>query len=272
MPDPWGNTDQLTTAELDPMAARLEQRGAHPRFAAMLDDYLEAMRIDDAANVLDMGCGTGIAARAIAKRPGFTGKIVGIDLSPDFIARAIALAADEGVGDRIRFETGNTGSLALADASFDAIVAHTLLSHVDEPVALLAEARRLLQPGGTIAVFDVDWASLTHDTAAGGVAAILDNKPVGAFFAQPRAMRQLPQWAKKAGLAIVATRSHVVTEIGYGDYWISGAQGLSIQLASTGYVSAAQATAWREALVTASNAGEYFGSCNYYAVLLQPAD
>jgi 2-polyprenyl-3-methyl-5-hydroxy-6-metoxy-1,4-benzoquinol methylase len=268
--DPWGSTDALSAAELDPMAARLEQRGQQPRFAAMLDDYLGAMDIDRAASVLDMGCGTGVVARTIAKRPGFRGRIVGVDLSPDFIIRAGALAREEGVGDHVSFEAGDTAALGLADSSFDAIVAHTLLSHVEDPVGILREARRLLAPTGTMAVFDVDWAALTHDAADGSISDILDGKPVGMFFAQPRAMRQLPRWAREAALKVETVRGYVFCEVGRADYSMAGIVGLSGQLATTGYVSEAKAAAWLAALAQASEAGEYFGASNLYAYFLRP--
>lgn len=62
--------------------------------------------------------------------------------------------------------TLETRALKYADQSFDVVIAHTLLSHVDDPLVMLQEARRLLRPGGVVAVFDVDWASLTHDAAS----------------------------------------------------------------------------------------------------------
>src|SRR5688572_8839100 len=76
--DPFGHTDQLEPAMLDAIAARLENRGRHPAFTAMLKQYLDAMGIDAAASVLDLGCGTGLAAREIARRKGFRGHVTGI--------------------------------------------------------------------------------------------------------------------------------------------------------------------------------------------------
>jgi 2-polyprenyl-3-methyl-5-hydroxy-6-metoxy-1,4-benzoquinol methylase len=79
--DIFGMTDKLGDRMLDVMITRLEACGQHPIFRKMLQDYLEAMTIDSAQTVLDMGCGTGIVARTIADRAGFSGTIVGIDLS-----------------------------------------------------------------------------------------------------------------------------------------------------------------------------------------------
>jgi predicted TPR repeat methyltransferase len=69
--DLLGMTDKLEVPLLEVLVTRLEARGNHPFFAKMLQEYLDAMEIDSAGLVLDMGCGTGVAARQIARRAGF---------------------------------------------------------------------------------------------------------------------------------------------------------------------------------------------------------
>lgn len=71
--DPYGTTNQLDDTVLHAIVTRLEARGNHPFFARMLHEYLDAMQIETAYTVLDMGCGTGVVARTIARRPGFAG-------------------------------------------------------------------------------------------------------------------------------------------------------------------------------------------------------
>src|SRR4051812_32727572 len=107
--DVYRITDQLDDPSLDAIVTRLEARGKHPRFVAMMQQYVDAMRIDSAESVLDLGCGTGVAARAIARRPGFRGRVTGIDLSPHFVAVAQRLAAAESI-DRIDFRVGDSQS------------------------------------------------------------------------------------------------------------------------------------------------------------------
>src|SRR5215218_8718134 len=117
--DVYDVTDTLPEPILDVIVTRLEARGQHPAFQRMLHEYLDAMAIDQAATTLDLGCGTGVATRAIAARPGFGGTAVGIDLSPHLIAEAEQLAAAEGLGDRVHFRVGDTRSLDLDDGAFD---------------------------------------------------------------------------------------------------------------------------------------------------------
>ena len=101
--DVYRVTDKLDDLTLDVVVTRLEARGKHPRFIAMMGEYLDAMDIDSAKAVLDIGCGTGVAARAIAQRKGFAGHITGIDVSPYLVAAAKRLAEDEGAGGVIGF-------------------------------------------------------------------------------------------------------------------------------------------------------------------------
>lgn len=59
----------------------------------------------------------------------------------------------------IEFRVGDVHGLGFADASFDAVIAHTLLSHVTDPLAVLKEAARLVQLEGPVVIFDGDYAS-----------------------------------------------------------------------------------------------------------------
>ena len=122
--DPYGRTDQLDESLLEVLAARLEARAEHPYFDRMLTEYLDAMDIDQAKAVLDMGSGTGVASRAVARRPSFTGSVIGIDLSPYLTAVATRLAAEEAVAG-VEFRVGDSASVDLASEEFDAVIAHT---------------------------------------------------------------------------------------------------------------------------------------------------
>jgi ubiquinone/menaquinone biosynthesis C-methylase UbiE len=126
--DPYRVTDQLNDAVLDVIATRLEARGRHPVFVRMLDEYLDAMRIDDATAVIDLGCGTGVASRRIVRRSGFSGHITGIDRSPFLIDAATSLAGDDNLPGRIDFRVGDTQNLDFGAGHFDAVVAHTLIA------------------------------------------------------------------------------------------------------------------------------------------------
>ena len=62
-PDPYGRTFQMDEQVLAAIAARLEARGKHPFFGRVIDDYMGALGLAGPEAILDLGCGTGVAAR-----------------------------------------------------------------------------------------------------------------------------------------------------------------------------------------------------------------
>ena len=128
---------------LERFIERLEFRGKDPMFVAYRDAYFELIDLGPGSKVLDLGCGTGVVTRAIGER--FGAAVTGVDQSP--VLLAVAERGGQG-----RFLLGDAHALDLPDASFDAVVAHTLISHVRDPRGVIAEAARIVRPGGTIAV------------------------------------------------------------------------------------------------------------------------
>jgi ubiquinone/menaquinone biosynthesis C-methylase UbiE len=108
---------------------------------------VERLELDQGARVLDVGCGTGRLARWIAERLGPRASVVGIDPLEHRIsvARSHAGAA--------RFEVGQAEDLgAFEDSSFDAVCLSSVLHWVADKARALAEIRRVLRPGGRVAV------------------------------------------------------------------------------------------------------------------------
>ena len=267
--DPWNTTDQLDVETLAVMVERLEARAQPPAFVAMLDEYLDAMSIDTAASVLDLGCGTGVASRRICARPGFRGKCIGIDLSPYMVAEAGRLSTIEGRNDCVRFETGDTHSLGLADASFDAVVAHTLFSHVDDPLAVLGEAARVTRSGGKIAVFDGDYASQTFEQEDPQKSKADSETFIRSVVAQPRVLRQMPRLAKHHGLRILSVFPNMITDVGEADFWRSAVEAFRRLGPRSGLISAEAANSWADDQLRASDEGVFFASSNYYGYVLE---
>lgn len=262
--DPFGRTDKLDEAMLEALVVRFEARGKHSLFSEMLREYLDAMNIDSAGIVLDMGCGTGLAARAIAHRPGFSGHVVGIDLSPHLVAAAKRLAREEGIAEQVEFRTGEVRRLEDADGTFDAVVAHTLLSHVEEPFAVVKEAARVLRGGGMLGIFDGDYGSLTFDQADPVKGKADDEVLIDALVTNPRVMRQMPRFLRQAGLELVTSFPYVLSEVGTAGFWSSAIEAYRRLLPKAGVMTEEEADAWAAGLRNDSNEGVFFGSSNYY--------
>jgi ubiquinone/menaquinone biosynthesis C-methylase UbiE len=263
--DPFRMTDKLDDTLLQVIFTRLEARGKHSFFEKMLQEYLNAMDIDGAKTVLDIGCGTGVAARAIARRPGFVGQVTGVDLSPYLVKAATYLAAQEGVGDRTRFHTGDAHRLDFSDRTFDLVVVHTLLSHVDDPLVVVKEAARVVKPGGMVGIFDGDYASLTFGHADPEQGKAYDEALIKAIVTNPRVMRQMPRYLCAAGLELVASFSYILAEIGRADFWLSGIESFRRLIPKAGTMADEEANGWAESLHKDSEEEVFFGASNYFS-------
>lgn len=115
-------------------------------WASRLADLAE---IRDGDRVLDAACGTGIAARHAARRTGRSGRVVGLDVNEDMLR--VARAAAAGVTPAIEWRCGNVTGLPFADGEFDVALCELALQFFSDPVAALAEIRRVLTPEGRIA-------------------------------------------------------------------------------------------------------------------------
>jgi phosphatidylethanolamine/phosphatidyl-N-methylethanolamine N-methyltransferase len=98
------------------------------------------------SRILEIGVGTGIALPRYRKEH----RITGIDLSPDMLARAQKRVADQGLSHVEALHEMDASRLSFADGSFDAAVAMFLITVVPDPDAVLAEAVRVVKPGGRI--------------------------------------------------------------------------------------------------------------------------
>jgi ubiquinone/menaquinone biosynthesis C-methylase UbiE len=159
----------------------------------------------------------------------------------------------------------NSHALGFASGSFDAVIAHTLFSHLDDPTKVLAEMRRLLPRGATACIFDGDYASMTLELADEQRSRRMDDAIVASLVTNPRILRQLPRLLKQAGFVMETIIPSVITEAGAADFWKSGIEAYAKLAPRAGIVSEAEVASWLEDLLAASAAGEFFGSCVYYA-------
>ena len=263
--------NEQNAATLERFIERLEFRAKDPTFVAYREAYLKLIDLPHTAAVLDLGCGTGVVTRAIAARAGFAGAVTGVDQSPEFIAAAQRLAADEGVGDRVEFALGDAHELDFPAATFDAAVAHTLVSHVRDPLAVLAEAARVIRPGGSVAIFDGDYASLTFGSADARLGAAVELALQSMIMSSPRVMRELPRMLREVRLRLAATQSHVYAEAGSGRFMLSLAETYAPLAASTGALPDSDVEAWLDDQRRASEDGTFFAACNYYAYVAHTA-
>ena len=146
-------------------AGRLEIQGRALAPATRI--ILAEAGIRPGMRVLDLGCGAGDVAFVAAGLVGPDGSVVGVDRSPDALARARLRAGQRGLA-QVRFVEGDVNDPA-PGGPFDAIVERLVLWTVPDPAALLRRQATVLRPGGLVVPIEVDLSTIRSlpETALG---------------------------------------------------------------------------------------------------------
>lgn len=197
---------------------------SHARRRAEVEAWFLLPHLKPGIRLLDVGCGPGTITAGLARAVAPT-EVIGLDAEPGVLEHARAHTSEEAV-DNVAFVAGDVYQLDFADAEFDVVYANQLLQHLADPVRALKQMRRVLKPGGLLAVRDADyatmsphpkfpefpdWNALYHQVA-------YHNK------AEPDAGRTLPAWVRAAGFPNIEIHPNVVTMDGeeariWGQTW-----------------------------------------------------
>ena len=160
-------------------------------------------RLRPDAEVLDIGCGSGTITTGLARR---ASRVVGLDMSAEVVDAARAHADDFSLSNA-SFQVGSVYDLPWDDKSFDVVYAHQVLQHLADPVRALREARRVLRPGGIVAVRDSDYETMVHAPVFPAIERWRDlyHQVASANGGEADAGRYLPSWVAEAGFTNVET-------------------------------------------------------------------
>jgi arsenite methyltransferase len=139
------------------MRAQLEALYASPQIVAQRRRFRELVAARPGEAGIDVGCGVGHLTCELAREVGADGRMTGIDASDEMLAGAAERARAQGLADRIDLRRGDATALGLASTSADFVVAVQTYSYVRDIEAAIAEAARVLRPGGRLAVLETDW-------------------------------------------------------------------------------------------------------------------
>jgi ubiquinone/menaquinone biosynthesis C-methylase UbiE len=118
-------------------------------------------------DVLDVGCGDGVYARAAARAGAH---VTGLDRSTEAVSAARARAESDGLA--VDLQVGDAGALPFPADRFDVVLAVTVLCFVEKPAQAVAEMARVLRPGGVLVLGELGkwsaWAAWRRLRAAGG--------------------------------------------------------------------------------------------------------
>ena len=133
------------------MVASLESRGRTPGYLSAVQALLAGAEIQPGDRVLEVGSGTGVLCRWLARETAFKNSVVGMDVNAFFLREAEEIARKEGLGSVVSFREGSAESLPFEDNSLDVTFSSTVVQRVNADL-MLPEMVRVTKPGGRVAV------------------------------------------------------------------------------------------------------------------------
>jgi ubiquinone/menaquinone biosynthesis C-methylase UbiE len=255
--DAWHGVASINIEQAREVCARLELRARSEDEAMARSTYLDLIAVAAGERALDVGCGSGVVARDMARRVAPRGVAVGVDPSPALLAVARELADRDGIGQSLELREGDARALPFADGEFDVVIAATALSHIPDGERAIPELIRVTRPGGRVGVFDRDPDSfiIAHPDRAltrRVVAAFSDHGSVDGWLA-----RRLPGLLTEAGLRDVRVCGFTSLERGGSGFYTWSARRAAEVAVETGAISSEEQQAWLSTLQSEQASSRY---------------
>ncbi|HTR60695.1 MAG TPA: methyltransferase domain-containing protein [Candidatus Binataceae bacterium] len=136
--------------------------GFHPA----MEPLIRPLELKPGLRVLDVGSGPGHTTFELARRVAPGGKVTGVDINAEFVARSRARTREHAVS--IEFIQAAFPPLPFPDSSFDRVFCKNVLEYVDSAVDTVAEMARVAAPGAIVAATDSDWDMIALDIGEDG--------------------------------------------------------------------------------------------------------
>jgi ubiquinone/menaquinone biosynthesis C-methylase UbiE len=169
-------------------------------FHPALEPIIRPLELKAGLKVLDVGSGPGHTTLELARRVGPSGKLTGVDINSEFVARAAGRAKQAGL--EVEYVHSAFPPLRFADESFDRVFCKNVLEYVDSSADTVAEMARVARRGGIVVAADSDWDMIALEIGAAArerTERILSASKAIAI-KEPRVGRRLHGLFREAGL------------------------------------------------------------------------
>jgi SAM-dependent methyltransferase len=244
------------------LIAALDEQASIPAIRRLRAASLEMAAIRSGSRVVDVGCGTGEVARALAATVGAHGWVVGIDASDTMLAEARRRGT---TGLPLEFRTGDVTALDAGSGTFDAALCERVLQHVDHPAPAVAELVRITRRGGRVVATDTDWGMhAIHGADPELTAAIVDAWRDNA--ANGLSGRQLPALLADGGLRDITISADTMTSIDPHRPRLPPFTTMAAAAERCGAITVGGGHDWLAQLADAGERGRFFWAVTMFAV------
>jgi ubiquinone/menaquinone biosynthesis C-methylase UbiE len=242
----------------------LDHESAKPAMRFARQRSFDMLEIREGAHILDVGCGAGDDARAMAVQVGRRGRVTAIDVDPMMLAEAARRSA--GADLPVEFRQADVYQLPDADDTFDGARAERVFLHLSEPDRALAQMVRVVKRGGRVVVLERDIETRTIDVPNQAVTRRIVNFWCDQFL-NGWIGRQLPRLFRHAGLQDIIVEPVTVVDSDFNAF--DGQYDLKrvVQRAvSAGAITIGQGDEWLTSLHELVREGSFFTSMTNFVV------
>jgi 2-polyprenyl-3-methyl-5-hydroxy-6-metoxy-1,4-benzoquinol methylase len=231
--------------------ASLEARGRSTGYLGVVRNLIAEIHLHPGETILDVGCGSGVLDRWLARHTGGAHRITAVDIHRTLLREAAALATKEGLAEHIEFREGNAEVLPFGDNSFDVTMSATVMELLDAE-RMLREMVRVTRPGGRVGVVvrAIDMQSFVNVPVRAELKMKIAALPNGLAGARGCADGSLYQRFRNAGLQDVQMLPQLAT--------YAGARAHAADERIEAALSPAELVEWHTAVTKAEAEGTFF--------------
>jgi ubiquinone/menaquinone biosynthesis C-methylase UbiE len=267
--DPFATSADWDDELAGDWAGRLDGRAADDMQVRLRLRVRQLAELQPGGRAVELGCGTGPLLADLADAVGPSGTVLGVEPQPVFAERARARLAGHPA---VSVHTGPAQALPLADASADAVLAQTVLIHLAPATldAVLAEARRVLKPGGRLVSVDQDAGTRAIDHPDRQTTSAIISYACGHLSADGWLGRRLPRLLRSAGFCVESVEIHPHLTTSPHGYMFDGTIRLAHAAVDGGAITPEAGKRWIGQLQELAQAGSFLASVNYYVTAAVP--